>query len=284
MLWPVIATLASGEISPNTGARNELPQVPRMVKSSIGDQLKATFGLLVPLDVAVLVVTPGGFELQPPEERNAVLLAEDRDVQLGEHGPDLARFPDPTLIGQDQAAGVGVGELQEAEVVARVVRADAAFTVPPGRSNSGPSKFTPFSLISIFWSKLLTPCDVRQRGRRNCTGTPSGRRTGSDRECSRAWSRWRCAGVRAACRRGADGPAQAADTAALLTLPVGVVGVRVLGLGVPDPAAPAAGQRDVETQLIALGQFIGAGDRRDFRTRGCSWRADCSARSSGSRG
>src|SRR5262245_40359193 len=45
---PVIATLASGEISPNTGARKELPHVPRMVKSSIGAQLNDTFGLLVP--------------------------------------------------------------------------------------------------------------------------------------------------------------------------------------------------------------------------------------------
>ncbi len=43
-----MATLASGEISPNTGARNEVPQVPRMVKESIGAQLNATFGLLVP--------------------------------------------------------------------------------------------------------------------------------------------------------------------------------------------------------------------------------------------
>src|SRR5262245_50814978 len=46
---PLIATLASAEISPGPGARNELPQVPRIVKSLIGDQLKATFGLLVPL-------------------------------------------------------------------------------------------------------------------------------------------------------------------------------------------------------------------------------------------
>src|SRR6266446_3357677 len=46
--WPAIATLASGEISPNTGARNELPHAPRMVKSSNGAQLNATLGLLVP--------------------------------------------------------------------------------------------------------------------------------------------------------------------------------------------------------------------------------------------
>src|SRR6266446_9269658 len=30
--WPAMATLASGEISPNTGARKELPQVPLTVK------------------------------------------------------------------------------------------------------------------------------------------------------------------------------------------------------------------------------------------------------------
>ncbi len=30
--WPAIATLASGESSPNTGARNDVPHVPRMVK------------------------------------------------------------------------------------------------------------------------------------------------------------------------------------------------------------------------------------------------------------
>src|SRR6266850_4274793 len=47
--WALIATLASGEISPNTGARKELPQAPRMVRSSIGAQLNATLGLLVPL-------------------------------------------------------------------------------------------------------------------------------------------------------------------------------------------------------------------------------------------
>src|SRR6187551_2176579 len=40
---PVMATLASGEISPNTGARNELPQVPRIVRASIGAQMNATF-------------------------------------------------------------------------------------------------------------------------------------------------------------------------------------------------------------------------------------------------
>src|SRR6185503_13391109 len=45
---PLIATLASADVSPKLGARNEFPQVPRMVRSSIGDQLKATFGLLVP--------------------------------------------------------------------------------------------------------------------------------------------------------------------------------------------------------------------------------------------
>src|SRR5262245_39464876 len=47
--WPAIATLESGDNSPNTGARNDVPQVPRMVRSSIGAQLNATFGLLVPL-------------------------------------------------------------------------------------------------------------------------------------------------------------------------------------------------------------------------------------------
>src|SRR5262245_54284661 len=46
--WPAMATLASGDNSPNTGARNEVPQVPRTVRSSIGPQLNATFGLLVP--------------------------------------------------------------------------------------------------------------------------------------------------------------------------------------------------------------------------------------------
>src|SRR5688500_9462297 len=45
---PAIATLESGESSPNTGARKEVPHVPRMVRSSIGAQLNATFGLLVP--------------------------------------------------------------------------------------------------------------------------------------------------------------------------------------------------------------------------------------------
>src|SRR6185503_19865133 len=39
--WPAIATLASGEISPNTGARNDVPHAPLMVRSSTGDQLKA---------------------------------------------------------------------------------------------------------------------------------------------------------------------------------------------------------------------------------------------------
>ena len=43
-----MATLESGENSPNTGARNDVPHVPRMVRSSIGAQLNATFGLLVP--------------------------------------------------------------------------------------------------------------------------------------------------------------------------------------------------------------------------------------------
>src|SRR5262245_60427549 len=46
--WPAMATLASGEISPNTGARNDVPQAPLMVRSSMGDQLKATLGLEVP--------------------------------------------------------------------------------------------------------------------------------------------------------------------------------------------------------------------------------------------
>src|SRR6185436_16333625 len=45
---PFMMTLASGEISPNTGARNELPQAPLIVRSSNGAQLKAIFGLLVP--------------------------------------------------------------------------------------------------------------------------------------------------------------------------------------------------------------------------------------------
>src|SRR6185503_5328312 len=44
--WPAIATLDNGESSPNTGARNDVPQVPRIVRSSIGAQLKAIFGLL----------------------------------------------------------------------------------------------------------------------------------------------------------------------------------------------------------------------------------------------
>src|SRR5688500_11721488 len=45
---PAIATLERGESSPKTGARNDVPQVPRIVKSSIGAQLNATLGLLVP--------------------------------------------------------------------------------------------------------------------------------------------------------------------------------------------------------------------------------------------
>src|SRR5262245_1922850 len=46
--WPAMATLASGDNSPNTGARNDVPHVPLMVKSSTGAQLNATFGLEVP--------------------------------------------------------------------------------------------------------------------------------------------------------------------------------------------------------------------------------------------
>src|SRR6185436_3878369 len=46
--WPAMATLASGDNSPNTGARNDVPHVPRTVRSSIGAQLNATFGLEVP--------------------------------------------------------------------------------------------------------------------------------------------------------------------------------------------------------------------------------------------
>src|SRR5262245_32346761 len=41
---PAMATFAKGEISPNTGARKEVPHAPRMVRSSNGDQLKAIFG------------------------------------------------------------------------------------------------------------------------------------------------------------------------------------------------------------------------------------------------
>ena len=46
--WPAIATFESGDSSPNTGAPNEVPHVPRMVTSLIGAQLNATFGLEVP--------------------------------------------------------------------------------------------------------------------------------------------------------------------------------------------------------------------------------------------
>src|SRR5262247_98465 len=45
---PCQATLEIGEFSPKFGARNELPQPPRMVRSSIGDQLNPILGLLVP--------------------------------------------------------------------------------------------------------------------------------------------------------------------------------------------------------------------------------------------
>src|SRR5262245_10312572 len=45
---PFQPTLEIGEFSPKFGARNELPQPPRMVRSSIGAQLNPTFGLLVP--------------------------------------------------------------------------------------------------------------------------------------------------------------------------------------------------------------------------------------------
>ncbi len=44
---PLIPTM-SGESSPSPGARNEVPHVPLMVRSSIGAQLNATLGLLVP--------------------------------------------------------------------------------------------------------------------------------------------------------------------------------------------------------------------------------------------
>src|SRR6185503_12085987 len=67
------------------------------------------------LYVAVLVMTPGGFQLQPPEKRNAVDLAEDRDVQLGEDRPDLVgRRIGP--IGHNEAGRIDVVSVRVADV------------------------------------------------------------------------------------------------------------------------------------------------------------------------
>src|SRR5207237_1327168 len=56
-------------------------------------------------EIAVLVMTPGGLELQSPQPRYGVHVAEDGDVQLRERRPDRPRL----ILGRFRAAGGGHG-------------------------------------------------------------------------------------------------------------------------------------------------------------------------------
>ena len=75
------------------------------------------------LHVAVLVVTPGEFQIHTAQERQGVLLAEERNVDLGERGPDLTALR-ILLIRHDQAGGAGVVEHGGLQLEAGVGRAD----------------------------------------------------------------------------------------------------------------------------------------------------------------
>ncbi len=106
------------------GAERGAPAAP---KGQVVDRgpVEADLRIAGAAEIAVLVVAPGGFEVQSSDQRDGVHVAEDGDVQLPVHRPERSRL----RIGKDvdQGTGLTLRELGEDIVVADVTGAHGPF-------------------------------------------------------------------------------------------------------------------------------------------------------------
>jgi hypothetical protein len=107
-------------------------------------------------EVAVLVVTPRGFEIQLLDSGKLVVLTDNRGIDLDETGPNMAhnrivydRYQQGRLAGAVNGA--------EIEIAGGVSETDGTLYISAGQIKERSVEFGAFSLIQNFSSNLRMP-------------------------------------------------------------------------------------------------------------------------------